>query len=47
MNARDFCPWARDEIVTGRTVIVSSLAQLPAAAARDKETYERLESRAP
>jgi PAS domain S-box-containing protein len=41
MNARDFCPWARDEIVAGRTVIVSSLTQLPAAAARDKETYEQ------
>jgi hypothetical protein len=41
MNARDFCPWARQEILAGRTAIVSSLAQLPAAAARDEETYER------
>ena len=41
MSARQYFPWAREEVLAGRTVTISSLTDLPAEADRDKETYQQ------
>lgn len=39
MIARDHFPWFEQQILAGRTVAVSSMEELPAKAARDREVY--------
>ena len=40
MNASEYFPWCQQELLAGRIVAVSSLAQLPAEAARDRESWQ-------
>ena len=39
MIARDHFPWFEQQMLAGRTVAVSSMEQLPAEAARDRQVY--------
>jgi PAS domain S-box-containing protein len=41
MDAREYFPWAREEILAGRTVSISSVDDLPLEAARDKQTLQQ------
>ena len=39
MNAKDFWPWVFQKIMAGETVILSRMSDLPAEAARDRESF--------
>lgn len=39
MIARDHFPWFEQQMLAGRTIVVSSMNELPAEAARDREVY--------
>jgi PAS domain S-box-containing protein len=39
MDAREFFPWSRGQMAAGNIIAVSSMAELPAEAARDAESY--------
>ncbi|MCW5551405.1 MAG: PAS domain-containing protein [Verrucomicrobiae bacterium] len=40
MDAQDYFPWCQRQVLAGKTVAVSSLADLPAEAARDREVWD-------
>ncbi|MDT8069064.1 MAG: PAS domain S-box protein [Terriglobia bacterium] len=40
MDAQDYFPWCRRELLAGKDIIVSSLDKLPPEAARDKESWK-------
>ncbi|HSO21945.1 MAG TPA: sigma 54-interacting transcriptional regulator, partial [Chondromyces sp.] len=42
MDARQHLPWSLEQVVAGRTVILSSIDDAPPEAARSKETWKRL-----
>jgi len=42
MNAKEHFPWFQQQMLAGRIVAVSSLAELPAEAARDRESARQL-----
>lgn len=46
MDADESFPWCQDEIMSGRTIVISSLSEAPAAAARDLESWRRFGIRA-
>jgi PAS domain S-box-containing protein len=39
MNARQYFPWCQQQLLAGKVIAVSSLEQLPAEAARDRESW--------
>ena len=39
MDAQEYFPWCRQQLEAGRIIAVSSMAELPAEAARDEETW--------
>ena len=45
MNAKEFFPWATQKIKAGEIVPVSRMADLPAEAARDLETFRHFEAK--
>ncbi len=42
MDAEEFFPWCHSQILAGKTVVLSSLDQSPAEAARDREVFRQL-----
>ncbi len=40
MDAQEYFPWCRQQLLAGNTIIVSSLEKLPPEAARDLETWK-------
>jgi PAS domain S-box-containing protein len=41
MNAQEYLPWYQMQMLAGRTIAVSSMNELPSAAARDRETFRQ------
>jgi signal transduction histidine kinase len=41
MSAKDFFPWTAQKVLGGETLAISKMAELPAEAGRDRESYRR------
>lgn len=41
LNARDFYPWTAQKILSGETVAISKMTELPAEACRDRDGFDR------
>ena len=39
MDGREFFPWSHRQLLAGKVIAVSTIGDLPAEAARDRETY--------
>ncbi len=39
MSLREFFPWALQKVLGGETITISKMTDLPAEAARDRETF--------
>ena len=41
MSAKDFFPWTGQKVLSGETIAISKISELPAEAARDRESFSR------
>ena len=40
LNARDFYPWTVPKILSGETIVISKMTELPAEACRDRDSFD-------
>ena len=40
MNAKEYFPWSQQQVLAGKVVVLSSMEDVPAEAARDREVWE-------
>jgi PAS domain S-box-containing protein len=45
MSARDFFPWTAQKVLSGQTLAISRMTELPAEAARDRESFSRFRTK--
>lgn len=41
MNAQEFFPWSARQVLSGKTLVISKLSELPVEAAHDRENFRR------
>jgi formate hydrogenlyase transcriptional activator len=45
LNADDFFPWTKQKVLSGETVIITNMSELPPEAGRDRESYSKFGSK--